>query len=578
MLIETPAQRLLKTRPGYAEEVRWHKFLLDSWTGGGGYSGRIVQPEAGFWGLAAEVYSRALSETRVSAGTADSLHSTSGSYLDRFPREEQAKYSARVAISHFGNLFRPLTALKLGFYRRVPPRRDDIPEKIKTWSLDVDGQGTKLPAMIRALEQRAAIFGWCPVLVDSNPLPEGTREVSRAQAREAGAGVPRLIPLLPANVLDWSVGVDGLLDWAKIRIDRIERLSWDSDPVMVSRITTWTRDAFEVWEVRSRAVESQGNDLVTIGAGYTSAGVGYEAEKVNEGPHGFGRVPLVGWRSGEPATKDDPLRAEAIHGDVALRNRRLFNLESELDEHLRGQVFAILQVPTKGSASELVLGGNNALAIDPASSQPYAYIAPPASVAETIETRIERTSQECYRSARIEWVRSSAAATSAVSRRSEFDATNAALVDLGVALCESEMELYRAVGPALGVSPEELADTKITPAEDYEVEALAEDLANIETALRIDAGPTFRGMVLKRFVQRFMGNTIESDTWGTIEEEIEESVARQQSMQEALAADPLGLGQPQEDPSDPYGKGKAKDEPKTEKAEKAKPSTKDAKA
>lgn len=41
-------QVLEATRPGYAEEREWHRFLLGSYTGGGGYQGPMRQPSGGW--------------------------------------------------------------------------------------------------------------------------------------------------------------------------------------------------------------------------------------------------------------------------------------------------------------------------------------------------------------------------------------------------------------------------------------------------------------------------------------------------------------------------------------------------
>lgn len=547
------ATTLRKTRPGYAEEVRFHRFLIDSWTGGGGYCGRVVQPVAGFWGSASEVYARAAVETSVLTSNPDD-DALAMTYLDRFPREDAKKFAARRRLAHLGNYFRPLTALKLGFMRRVPMIRHEVPEKIEEWKEDVDGAGTSWETMVRRVELRAAVLGWCPVLFDAAPLPgqdaepeaEGYREVSRAQAREVGADRPRMIPLLPANVLDWEVGDDGTLLWAKVRIDRFERGTWDAVPTLVSTITVWERKTWKRWEIRMRGAEGSHGDLYRAGAAYSPAeALTVEVVPKGGGSHGFGRVPLVSWRASEMVESDDPLKGESVHGDAALRNRRLFNLESEMDEHLRGQVFALLVVPTDAEKISLEVGTDNAVPVGTQSAQGYAYIAPPASVAETYENRIERMIQEIYRSARVEWVRSSAASTSAVSRRSEFDATNAALHDLATCFASAEMEAYEVVAPILAVKPEELEGTSVTAPTDFEVEALAEDLASTEAALRIDAGPTFRAKVLERIAQRFLGASVDADTWGQIVDEIEDASERNAAMQALVGnGDPFAPAEP----------------------------------
>jgi hypothetical protein len=129
-------KQLEHTREGYDDEVAWHRFLIDAYTGGGGFQGSIKQPAHDYWGSAATLYATGgtiarQDETRVN------------SYLDRYPREDSDKYRSRVGASHYTNYVAPLTDLKCGYIRKRPHTIRERPEALQEWHLDTDGNRTR---------------------------------------------------------------------------------------------------------------------------------------------------------------------------------------------------------------------------------------------------------------------------------------------------------------------------------------------------------------------------------------------------------------------------------------------------
>ncbi|MEZ4340391.1 MAG: hypothetical protein R3B82_27540 [Sandaracinaceae bacterium] len=199
-------EQLERRRPGYDVEMEHVRFLLDSYTGGGGYQGQVRQPTAGWWGRGATQYSQ-LAAFEEAAGAP--------SYLDRYPREDWAKYDARRAQAHLWNFVEPLTNLKLGHLAERRPSYLGQPQALAEWRENVDGVGTTWDEMRPSVALAAAIFGWAPVVIDSTPALEGE---SVAQARLRGATRPRAIPLTPANLVDYEAG-RMRFRWAKVRTD-----------------------------------------------------------------------------------------------------------------------------------------------------------------------------------------------------------------------------------------------------------------------------------------------------------------------------------------------------------------------
>lgn len=491
----TLLDQLRRTRAGFDVEVNWHRFLIDAYAGTGGFQGQVRQPAAGYWGAAAQNYGRG-------DGFVDNSTLT---YLDRYPREDESKFARRLHVAHYLNYCAPLTDLKLSYLLSKPPIRENVPEQVEKWREDVDGRGTTWDEFWLAATYRAALCGWTPMLIDAPPA-DGL--VTRAQAEEAGLR-PKAIVLWPSALLDYSVEDGGTFAWTKIRTCHIEQPNALDAPAMVETITIWTATDASVYRIR----EVDGKETI-------------------EGPevrtHGFGSVPIVIYRN-KPALSDDEVLGIPMHADVSTESRRLFNLLSEFDEHLRSQVFALLQVPTSGAIKDgdLTIGTDNALPIDPNSSQKYEYIAPPASVAETYEERISATIREIYRMARVEFTRATASGgvASGIARRYEFAGTNRAIGDFASQGAKAEAWVDDVVGRFFGVSDEKREAERVTAQNDFDIGDIADDIKNTLDATTAQLGPTATRLLRSRLVARLLPN-IDRETADAINEELEEQAVR----------------------------------------------------
>ncbi|MEQ8721014.1 MAG: hypothetical protein RID81_07035 [Sandaracinaceae bacterium] len=471
---------LRRTRNDHAKEYEWHRFLWDAYTGGGGFEGAVKQPESGYWGPAAEAYS---------TGAASLGLSHDDSYLDRHPREDDRKLQSRRNVAHYWNFVEPVVGLKLSFLLQRPFTVENLPEEIAEWAEDADGNGHSLEDIVRdVIAVQSAVLGWTPAIID---LPRAPGELTRAQARENGIR-PYVTPSTPVALLDWHKGRGGRLEWAKVRTVYSEQASPLDAPVEIEEITFWYPDRAEVYQIRK------------VGGAETVAGPEVYS-------HPFGEVPvLVSRRKPVPL---DPVRGMPWDKQVAVECRRLFNAISELDEHMRGQVFAILQVPTSDPTKlgKITLGVDNAVPIDPDARQSWAYIAPPASVAETYETRIERTIREIYRMARVEWDRSTGGVESGEARKKKFAATNATIVEAARELARWQEAVYRLAGRGLGVSEERLAQIRVIPPTDFDVEELTTKIRNALDALSARLGPTASSLIRKRLASALLPDATSED-------------------------------------------------------------------
>ncbi len=510
-------------REKYDEEGCWQRFLLESFLGCGGFQGRVKQPPAGWWGHAAEAYSR-FATSFIKFADADS--SEQDSYLDRHPREDAPKFSRRKAVAHYLNYVRPTTSLKVSYIVRKPHTRNNLPPELQDW---ITRTGWDKELRKRALT--AAVLGWWPALVDKPAPVPGAKN-----AAEQGPLDPYVVPMLPCNLLDYELDERGQFIWAKTCVTSVKRGSFNAAGVKVARYTIWTRTHYQIFEV----TDTDGNKSIT-----------YQGPEM---AHVMGRVPLVSWRAEARIDDHETVKADSINADIAPEARRLFNLCSEFDEHIRGQAFALLVWPRRSQdKGPVTIGPSNGLEIDPDQKNVPFYLAPPGDLASTFETRIERSVIEIYRMARVEYDRASGTRSSAQSKEQNFEQTNLSIADFAAALAHADRETLILVGLQMGLPQEKLDAIECVPAQDFSTLELTEEIDSVISAATLRMGTTFKSELLKRLSRRLLPN-VDPDTQQTIDSEIEaESVKAEQ---EAAAM----LKETEEEPP-PGGDGEEDDPP-----------------
>jgi hypothetical protein len=493
-------QQLEATRAEYQDEAEWQKFLLDSFMGSGGYQGRIRRPHTGFWGQVVQSYAIHALLQNVSGKDVDT-------YLDRHDKEDDQKFERRKNVANYSNYVRAITNLKISYIERKPNKRNNLPEELSKW---IEETGYDKEQRRRMLV--AAVLGWFPMLVDMPSAPEGAQT-----AAQTGKLDPYCVLNLPVHLLDYDLDDRGEFLWAKLKTTFIEKNTWDAESVEVERYTIWTRKDFTVWERRGGAGEAAIVKPTT--------------------PHKFGQVPIIAWRA-DISVVDD-IKADSPNADLVEKVRRLFNLESELDEHIRSQVFALLIWPGSAPAGNegATAGTQNGLLIGAEQKNLPMYLAPPASVAATLETRVEKQIVEIYRIGGVEYERASGVKSSAQSKENEFSKTNAQIASIAKAMADADRRTLILVGRAKGLPDDKLKLIEVVPHESYADEALGDELEQAIQALTITLlGKLAKIELLKRLAQKLLPG-MSAETWKTIQSEIEEAVEQAATDAEAAVAE-----------------------------------------
>ncbi len=479
---------LRSTRSDYDKEVVWVRYLLDAYGGTGGISGRIEQPALSSLGWVADVYGTGSGFGGVPPGD---IRTQSDTYLDQYPREDQDKFLRRQALAHYDNYVQTILDLLISYALKSPSRPENLPNRLEQWRENVTLTGINwIDLFNHVIARRTALMGWIPMLIDQLPREAG---LSEAQVSATGSRLdPYVTPLTPANLLDWYIDpVTGVMIWAKFKFTERRQPDPLQPAFEVTIIKIFSATEIKAWEV---------NDEEET------------AVLVIDTTHPFGAVPMVSFQ--QRPNIEEPVRGTSMVGDTAIAMRRLFNLGSELDEHIRSDVFALLQVPVPAGQeppNELLVGGGNAVAVPSDSQRDYMFISPDSSVAATIEKRIENMRIEVYRRARVQIGGDTRTQQSGIAKAWDFEETNRLLNDFVGQLARSEKQVYVLVGTGMGLAADVLNDIKIVPPSDFAVQDLMADLGAAEAALALDMGAEIDYLIKRRMVPRILPDLSQED-------------------------------------------------------------------
>ncbi len=492
------ADELLKalraTRVDHEKELKWVRFLLDAYHGTGGFTGQVEPPAIAALGWVASEYglNSGLNDTTVS----DDPFTFAESYIDQYPREDKTKHRKRVQISHYQNYVETIFDLLLSYAMKSPAVPEGLPDSVKKWRMNVTVNETKWWDLMRqVIARRAALMGWCPLIVDKMPTAEG---VSVAQVEDDGIRAePFVTALTPSNILDWFIDIDGVLQWVKIKLTYIRQPDPLKPGQKVEKFKIYERTRIRTWEVIDDKVQGE----------------------AVEAQNPFREVPLVSFQ--HKPNVEEPIRGVSMVGDASIASRRLFNLDSEMDEHLRSNVFALLQVPVpegQEPPKEILAGSSNAVPVPANATRDYKYVAPPASVSETLETRIKNTIREIFRRSRIQFG-GEQVNQSGLAKSWDFEETNRLLSDFVAQLAIGETDVYKLVALVMAVPEDQIDAIRVVPQKDFAVEDLITELDAAEKALVLGLGPTM-DMIIKRRLSAKLVENMSPEEIAQVEEEL----------------------------------------------------------
>ncbi len=481
--------QLRSRRADYDVELTWVRYLIDAYTGGGGFAGKVALPIISSLGWVADAYG---TNSGFDGFPPSDVTTPSRSYLDQYPREGDDKYLRRIELAHYDNYVQTILDLLLSYALKQSSAVENLPERLKTWRDSATLSGVSWDDLMQqVVARRAGLMGWLPMLIDQLPRAEGQSE---AQVSDSGERLdPYVLALTPGNLLDFYTDPKtGTMVWAKFVFIEMRQ----PDPLVpgerVTVFKTFTATTIQTWEL---------------------IGDSKKVARLPDAEHPFGEVPVVSFR--QRPNVEDPIRGTSMVGDAAIAMRRLFNLGSELDEHIRSDVFALLQVPIppgQESPKELLLGTGNAVPVPSDSVRDYKYVSPEASVASTIETRMTNIVEGVYRRARVQLGGDTRQQQSGIAKAWDFEETNRLLSDFTAQLARSERRVYVLVGTGMGIGSKDLDAIRVVPSTDFTVSDLMAELDAADKALSLELGAEADYRIKRRVIPRILPDLAQDDS------------------------------------------------------------------
>lgn len=384
--------------------------------------------------------------------------------------ENSEDFARRLQRAYFLNYCQPVVDTYTAYLFRQPP--EVLPaEPVSDLVANADRMGNGIVSLMKRAATLSSIFGFVLLGVDR---PRAAGEF-RTRAEELAAGLnDYLVLICPPDVINWACGPDGRVQWALV----CER---ENDPVLSGyQINSEPRERLRLWTAEK----------------WTD--IGLKGEILAEGGNPFGQAPFVAvkHRDVEPG-----LIGESLLANIALVNREIFNLTSELQEILARQTFS--QLVAEGSAEEYGEAGDikklgtSSIFLYPEGRKAPQYISPDASQARLLVEQIDRMIDEIYRLASLTrgTVRE-ASAQSGISKAYDFLDTNQALADKAGNLAAGFEAILNLARPDW--------KGRIRFPRDFGVDDPSELAANIERAIGLGVGPKFRAQLLAKLARTML--------------------------------------------------------------------------
>ncbi len=234
----------------------------------------------------------------------DRAYDVTESYLVRYPRESLEKYARRNELAFYSSPFFRVVSKFISYVTGKPVQREYNNEIYEQVAENCDGKHNSIDVFWQDFMMESKARGSMMLLIDMPKSIEGTL-ADQLQERQ----LPYWTPIFPELVKEYRVGEDGLFDFVEFNGNLT--IDGEEEPVI------WHFDRDEWW------VED------------------HEEKKLDQGAHPLGVCPIISF------TEFGDYPCFGPFSPIADLAKRLFNLDSELDEILRSQTFSILtmQVP-----------------------------------------------------------------------------------------------------------------------------------------------------------------------------------------------------------------------------------------
>jgi hypothetical protein len=381
--------------------------------------------------------------------------------------------------------------------------------EIFDWWANVDGYGCSMTEWMWDGFIAAGAFGHVFHYMDRDKAPAGTAAETAADASQ-----PYLRIYLPLDVPDWVQNDRGELIGVKL-LEPIPRTSLKEAPIQN--------------QARQRLVDETTWEVYDPGS----------LTPGDQGQHGFGTLPVVVQYA--KRRRLEPLIGQPILGDPN-SYIRLYNLDSEISQILRGQTFGVLNAPlgtgdqaTDVAAAKTMMGDEKGVDNVLFTPLPAQYVQPETENVTVYQAERSDLLRRIYRLAAAPWESDSKDAEAQGSLQLKREDMNQVLTSYADQCERTEIALaklwFRArYGADAWESEWERADVVITYPETFEETPFAEIIEQAQAATTLEMGPTFMNEVRKRLVPKFLPD-VAPEIAAKIEKELEQTEVKSPAQQ-----------------------------------------------
>lgn len=426
-----------------------------------------------------------------------------GSYLDKYPREEQNEYEKRQKSARYHNYTETLVDLYVRKIFSKPVDRTSKSPELDEWFKNVDGNGTEMSDFMAKVLTKALAAGHAGVLCDK------TQAEATGPSKADEQAVCYLTQYLPTAIQDWRTNPDLSLAGVKLReaVPNTDLLAEHATDDAAVRMLLWDK---ETW-ARVPADKD---------------------EAIKEDFHDLGMVPFA-VLTPKP-TEKWPMVGKSLLGNANII-KAMFNRSAEEDQVLRDQAFSILTVKVgpDGDVDKVKtqigteIGTTRALVTQGEAD----FIAADQGVPESIRKNIAYLVQEIYRMAHMVFQRDSLEAESAEAIALKHDELNDTLVSIADACAALERRLVR-FWCGWNAATEEIAqanfdglELNINYSREFFLGDLEADLKAWVFAIKAELGATMTKRIKMRMVHR-LEPELDEDNKKKVEGEIDAIAAK----------------------------------------------------
>jgi hypothetical protein len=384
-----------------------------------------------------------------------------GTYLTKYPKEDDTKFTSRKAQVYYPNFPGVITDTYNGHIFKKPAERKTEDKGLNDFyeRTNIAGDITMHELMSEA-HILSFSMGWCYAVVDK-PQGEGVK----SKLDEINQGIrPYAYLLTPLDIIDWAVDDYGNWLWLKIKESYTKN---KEDPFATHTVKyqyrVWTREDWTVYRI------TDNNKTAFIH---------------EQGTHDLGEVPVVPiYFKRNP---DSTVQGISAIQEIAKMTRRLFNLLSELDDLMRQQVFSILTIQGNISKDDVAALGTSSILKYPIDAVKPEFIAPPSSTTESYETRIENLLSMIMQMARLVYhgvAKTVDTSTSGVALKMKHERTESYAKKIVGKLEDSETRIARLVGLWNG---NDNVEATVKYSDKFGLQDIQEDLNTWLTALALN--------------------------------------------------------------------------------------------